>query len=215
METLLVTVPGKYEVTLRPQKYLFECWGAQGGFIELNESGRGAYVSGVIHLRKKTKMFLFVGEKGKVNSNETTFNGGGAGFYAIDEHDSYSFSSSGGGATDIRLKDGDWDNNSSLISRIIIAAGGGGEIILHERRYSYTPAPGGFGGTIRGGKGNHSHNPGSNLLIHDDATGGEQTKGGEPGGGDDFVYGNKGSFGKGGSANPCKGNWQSSGGGGG
>ena len=60
-----------------------------------------------------------VGEKGK-NKREVSFNGGGYGGYGSP------YGYSGGGASDIRLIDGDWDNLESLKSRVMVAGGGGG-----------------------------------------------------------------------------------------
>ncbi|VFD28644.1 Glycine rich protein [Clostridioides difficile] len=64
------------------------------------------------------------------------------------------YSMYGGGATDIRLVGGAWDNEQGLLSRIIVAGGGGG---------SYSPYTGGAGGGLAGGTGysaNDRHRPG-------------------------------------------------------
>ncbi|HBE8644341.1 TPA: hypothetical protein KM378_001967, partial [Clostridioides difficile] len=64
------------------------------------------------------------------------------------------YSMYGGGATDIRLVGGAWDDEQGLLSRIIVAGGGGG---------SYSPYTGGAGGGLAGGTGysaNDRHRPG-------------------------------------------------------
>ncbi len=58
------------------------------------------------------------------------------------------YSMYGGGATDIRLVGGAWDNEQGLLSRIIVAGGGGG---------SYHPYTGGAGGGLEGGTGYSSN----------------------------------------------------------
>ncbi|MCC0648495.1 glycine rich domain-containing protein [Clostridioides sp. ZZV15-6598] len=104
-------------VTLKPGRYKFECWGARGGALGTPyESGFyygwGGYCSGEITLKKETILYLYVGKDGKKGYN---FNGAG-----------YGNGASGGGATDIRLVGGTWDNELGLLSRIIVAGGGGG-----------------------------------------------------------------------------------------
>ena len=150
---------GKSEkITLSPGIYLFECWGAQGhSENDPQYGGRGAYVKGILKNKRIRNFYLFVGEYGKSGSQDYVFNGGGAG------------DRSGGGASDIRLTDGSWDDFDSLKSRIIVAAGGGGPDSGEK---------GGPGGTINGISSSHGQ-------------GGFQTKGGSG-------YFN-GSFGKGGS----------------
>ncbi|VHX71269.1 glycine rich protein [Clostridioides difficile] len=122
-------------VTLKPGRYKFECWGARGGALGTPfESGfyygYGGYCSGEITLKKETTLYLYVGLDGRKGY---PFNGGG-----------YAASCSGGGATDIRLVGGTWDNEQSLLSRIIVAGGGGG---------CYDTYDGGGGGGLKGGMG--------------------------------------------------------------
>ena len=153
------------KVTLPPGVYQFECWGAQGYTAsDTHKGGKGAYVKGVLKNKATRNFYLFVGEYGRaMGSGETkyTFNGGGYSQF------------SGGGATDIRLKNGTWDDFESLKSRIIVAAGGGGPD---------TSENGGAGGTING-----------TSTLHGE--GGSQTKGGSGTGSGTSV----GKFGKGGS----------------
>ncbi|WP_131043685.1 glycine rich domain-containing protein, partial [Clostridioides difficile] len=128
-------VSSAQEIILKPGKYKFECWGARGGATGTPLSdgfyyGKGGYCSGELTLRKKTALYVYVGFDGKKGSQ---FNGAG-----------YCGSATGGGATDIRLVDGNWDNPQGLLSRIIVAGGGGGT------RDRYTA---GSGGGLKGGIG--------------------------------------------------------------
>ena len=75
--------------------------------------------------------------------NATSFNGGGSGSNTCNEFKNYL----GGGATDVRLKNGDWDNLDGLKSRIMVAAGGGGGLY---NRNSYTGNEPGDGGGLIG-----------------------------------------------------------------
>ena len=97
-------------IILPPGIYQFECWGAQGCVSSSNVGGKGAYVSGVLKNRVIRSFYLFVGQYGKSSYSQHVFNGGGPG------------QATGGGATDIRLKNGTWDNFESLKSRMIVAA---------------------------------------------------------------------------------------------
>ena len=112
-------------ITLKKGNYLFECWGASGAVYALQETnngcdethGRGGYAKGFIQLNETTTFYVFVGEKG-THTYKSIFNSNKIA------------TSNGGGATDIRLVDGDWSNFDSLKSRIIVAgAGGTGERI--------------------------------------------------------------------------------------
>ncbi|HBG2133747.1 TPA: hypothetical protein KPJ62_004150, partial [Clostridioides difficile] len=104
-------------ITLKPGKYKLECWGASGGEMHSASShSSGGYSVGELILRKKTLLYIYVGQLGlDVSSSVYAFNGGGYGTGAV-----------GGGATDIRLVGGAWDNEQGLFSRIIVAGGGGG-----------------------------------------------------------------------------------------
>ncbi|MDB0441517.1 glycine-rich protein [Clostridioides difficile] len=144
-------------VTLKPGKYKFECWGACGGHGGNPPSdaifGHGGYSCGELILKKSTKFYVYVGQVGLgSNSTVNSFNGGGRGN-----------SIGGGGATDIRLVGGDWDNPQGLLSRIIVAGGGGGVYF----GTSSTAIKAGFGGGFEGvtGKGvNNTHTPGGTQF---------------------------------------------------
>ena len=107
--------------------YKIQCWGASGGvgLFEYNEiGGSGGYVSGEILLTKDRTLYVYIGQKGnKVNQYSSTYMFNGGGYANINKTQC---GSCGGGATDIRTTSGDWDNLTSLETRIMIAAGGGG-----------------------------------------------------------------------------------------
>ena len=99
--------------------YQIECWGAQGASSSV-QGGYGSYTKGLLSIDGETALYLYVGQYPGTNNRNAGWNGGGKGV-------SYSQTGyAGGGATDIRLTNGDWDNFNSLKSRIMVAAGGGG-----------------------------------------------------------------------------------------
>ena len=159
-----------FEYTGLPQEYVvpqdgtykIELWGASGGG-ELK--GLGAYTKGDIELTKGTKIYIYVGESGKYNAKNdkvtTSFNGGGSACGGQSKG-----CASGGGATDIRLVYGKWNDSASLKSRIIVAAGGGGAADLKNA---------GSGGGLFGYDSDFQH---SNLFSQCKATGGSQIIGG-------------------------------------
>ena len=109
--------------------YKIECWGAQSGkHSSFVGYGPGAYTYGVISFPVSQLIYIFVGQKGdwsQPDYNQVTtgtFNGGGG--FLIPESDRNN--GTGGGATDVRLQNGDWNDFNSLKSRIMVAAGGGG-----------------------------------------------------------------------------------------
>ena len=120
--------------------YKIELWGAQGGGD--STAGKGSYTTGNISLSSGINIYVYVGEAGmsgnyksdETITNETypTFNGGGAGglaggpYFANDTLYRYTYGSSGGGATDVRLAGGNWDESNSLKTRIMVAAGSAG-----------------------------------------------------------------------------------------
>ncbi|SNU04809.1 Glycine rich protein [Prevotellaceae bacterium MN60] len=78
----------------------------------------------------------------------------------------------GGGATDIRLIDGAWNNFNSLKSRIMVAAGGGGPQDYYDG-YDYR-CPGGYAGGLTGGSASTKHYPSGTYI----SSGAAQTSGG-------------------------------------
>ncbi|MBY2510929.1 Glycine rich protein [Clostridioides difficile] len=147
-------------VILKPGKYKFECWGSSGGInnSSWHTDAKGGYSKGEITLKKQTTLYVYVGESGFAssstsNNTKSGFNGGGKGYLNQQVMGTY-YSMYGGGATDIRLVGGAWDDEQGLLSRIIVAGGGGG---------SYSPYTGGAGGGLEGGTGysaNDRHRPG-------------------------------------------------------
>ena len=103
--------------------YKIQCWGA-------GSSCQGAYTSGELHINKNNILYIYVGagllgyDVYRTLTHSVVFNGGG-GFTtgSPDFNDN-----TGGGATDIRLTNGNWDDFSSLKSRIMVAAGGSGSV---------------------------------------------------------------------------------------
>ncbi|HBY2691926.1 TPA: hypothetical protein MIV88_003970, partial [Clostridioides difficile] len=121
-------------ITLKPGEYKLECWGASGGRYHASsftECAKGGYVKGDITLKEQTKLYVYVGQSGferysspSGSGTRTGFNGGGKGSSL--GNSSGRWSTIGGGATDIRLVGGSWDNTQNLLSRILVAGGGGG-----------------------------------------------------------------------------------------
>ncbi|HGM1124018.1 TPA: glycine rich domain-containing protein [Clostridioides difficile] len=168
-------IHGEQEVVLPPGKYLLECWGAAGGggirIVDFNLRSKGGYSKGELTLRKETTLYVYAGSKG--SSYGSTFNGGGKAMMHESPSGGGILYCNGGGATDIRLIGGSWDNEQSLLSRIIVAGGGG--------RNNFE-TKGGDGGGDAGGDGSKADSKGT------------QTNGGKG------EVGLDGSFGKGGSA---------------
>lgn len=156
--------------------YKIELWGAAGGGPD---GGNGAYVSGMIYLEANDHLYFYIGEKA---NKAATFNGGGAG----SSINSLYFA--GGGATDVRLVSGSWDNAESLNSRIMVAAGGGGQ------GGPSLGVPGGNGGTLIGGAGSTTNTSVADPTL---AYGGTQSLGGIHGTGSSNS-GSSGKFGVGG-----------------
>ena len=160
--------------------YKMECWGAQGGSYS-GTGGKGAYTSGNIYLKKGQKIYIYVGQTGD-GLQTATYNGGGASGTLYNGR-------AGGGATDIRLVSGEWDNFESLKSRIMIAAGGGGSMGASYK------CNGGAGGALSGYSGSKGGS-GGNYTVAGGAT---QTSGGTAGKG--AVAATTSGFGFGGSGN--------------
>ena len=85
--------------------YTIELWGSSS----YPTSGKGAYTKGDIFLEKGTKLYIYLG-------GNYGYNGGGS---------ARNKTVFGGGATDVRIADGTWNNEVGLRSRIMVAAGGG------------------------------------------------------------------------------------------
>jgi hypothetical protein len=183
--------------------YRLEAWGASGGtgYTATGTGGPGGYCKGDVFLKQNQIIYVYVGSLTTYgNTGAThTFNGGGRTYEtgvwegAFDRHGGI-----GGGATDFRLKNGEWDNATSLNSRIMVAAGGGGGGSDLDVG-AYKGANGGCGGGLTGGEGLVTRAAG-HTDNYTKAGGGTQTKGGECSGPypgyEHYTYG--GVFGKGG-----------------
>ena len=105
--------------------------------------GHGAYTSGIISVTTNYTLYLYIGSRGLNGFSEGannynqitsgTFNGGGGFLHPNKDYNN----STGGGATDIRLTNGNWNNFNSLKSRIMVAAGGGTVINDPQGKSSY------------------------------------------------------------------------------
>ena len=107
-------------------RYKIELWGAQGNYVNVGFlEGYGAYTSGEIILQQNTPLYFYIGRSvGNDSSLRYTsmFNGGSVATNVNGSH----YAASGGGATDVRLTNGIWNNDASLRSRIMVSGGGGG-----------------------------------------------------------------------------------------
>lgn len=132
--------------------YYVELCGAEGGSaVDRNGKvvaigGKGACTSGYINLSAGDVLYACVGGAGKTTDfkKQVTVAGGFNGGGQASNWTSMSVGS-GGGATDIRLVNGKWNDASSLNSRIMVAAGGGGAL-----NYGSHIRAGGGGGDIHG-----------------------------------------------------------------
>ncbi|WP_081618602.1 fimbrillin family protein [Segatella paludivivens] len=163
---------GNYQTFTAPYSgvYKIECWGASGGDLNTYKGGKGAYTNGNITLNKDQLLYLYIGELGGRTSNPSTpFNSGSC---QTDNGIEWQWGRAGGGATDIRLVSGTWNDFNSLKSRIMVAGGGGGADNRNCTEIGSTTSPyygdgnGGYGGALIGGDGtteNHI-NPLNNIV---------------------------------------------------
>ena len=139
--------------------YTLECWGAQGTplsgsyagwsvYTQTYTGGKGGYTKGDISLAASKSLYIFVGNNSLVTSTITdaigtrghSFNGGS---YCTNSYGT----KCGGGATDVRVLSGTWDNFDSLKTRIMVAGGGGS---AGDRGDGYGGGPGGYAGGLTG-----------------------------------------------------------------
>ncbi len=169
-ETFEYPFKGNYETftVFKDGTYKIELWGASGNEnynSRVDSAGRGAYTKGSIELKKDDKLYVYVGENyNGIDHAKFIFNGGGPG------------ESPGGGATDVRLENGEWDNFNGLKSRIMVAAGGGGSVYLYYIDENADNQRG-DGGTLNGIDAHWLCDASFNYSGH----GAGQTSGGEPG----------------------------------
>ncbi len=137
------------EVTLYPGTYVIECWGSQGAetytetSVYRSAGGKGAYTKGTLIINNATTFYVYVGQKATAVRGPAQagplFNNA-----AISKCVTNFYSSNGGGATDIRLIGGVYNNVTSLRSRIMVAAAGAGAGCSNEIK------PGAPGGALTG-----------------------------------------------------------------
>lgn len=112
--------------------YRFSLWGAQGGFINSNLNGRGAYSEGLFDTKNNITIYLYVGKMGQCAAhtieNNQPFSGGNNAVV------SSATSCTGGEATFISL--------SQRTSDVLIVSGAGGGSGIHAGN----ECSGGFGG---------------------------------------------------------------------
>ena len=154
-------IKNKQEVSLPQGQYQIECWGASGGYSMADGKigaygGNGGYTKGILALYKTEKIYIYVGGHGSdafVGQNSLLgYNGGGLGTWDNSDNEA---AGAGGGATDIRLVSGNWNDFESLKSRIMVAAGGGGA--------SWKTA-GGAGGGLEGFTNRTNSQPGTQTT---------------------------------------------------
>jgi len=148
-------------IALLPGSYNIECYGAQGGTGiggrgSVIQGGRGAYVTGILDVVHPMVIHVYVGGHG-ANFNCSHYN---------------CSAGCGGGASDIRLNPGPWDDITSLRSRIMVAAGGGAGSSWHNENPANTAKAG-------------YHNGGALVALNStfsrDGRGATQTAGGAKG----------------------------------
>lgn len=137
---------GNYQVqSLLPGRYKITCAGAQGGYGygNVHQPGEGGITSGILEIQEPMDVYAYVGEYGiHYQYSNMGFNGGGAAFSGEIWHKG----GRGGGASDIRLIPGSWNDQTSLKSRVIVAGGGGGGMSTCSGYYATTGHGGGLTG---------------------------------------------------------------------
>jgi len=185
-------------------EYKVELWGAQGtSYDNTYRGGFGGYTSGKINFKMNKQYYVYVGEHKSDKSIETVFNGGGRGKNANDQN-GFQIGYSGGGATDIRLINGNWEEFTSLKSRIIVAGAGGATGAVYQPNTILYPdveidffGDAGDAGGLEGGEGInvYKYNFFGNIFA---STGGTQISGGHVNETEGNFFVNNGGFGYGG-----------------
>lgn len=171
-EERTLTYVGNYQTLFfLSGSYRLECWGGAGGYglgsgSPAYRGGYGGYTRGDICIENERPFYIYVGSRGLNgvyhNIAAASWNGGGRGDW---DHSDDESGAAGGGATDVRLVSGAWNDFGSLKSRIMVAAGGGG-----------------------GAEANGAAGGGLNGYASPYSTGGTQTSGYSFGRGCDAVY---------------------------
>lgn len=122
-------------------------WGCSSAFFKKDSAyippSGGSYVKGYLKLNSPNDFYLHVCSQGQYASPYYAYGGGAPGQYG------------GGGASDVRLLPGKYDEFNSLKSRIIVAAGGGGPD---------SNDIGGAGGSITGYNSNGNYGKGGTQM---------------------------------------------------
>ena len=143
--------PGYFEFEVpKTGTYKIELWGASGGSSRSGAgAAKGGYVSGEIKLTEKELLYVYVGGAGTSVTDVITafggYNGGGnVNISSVGTNGEGSGGGTGGGASDIRLISGAWDDKESLESRIMVAGGAGGASYeCCKQSYGYSGGDGG------------------------------------------------------------------------
>ena len=142
--------------------YTLYVWGAEGGYrSSATYSGKGGYSTGTLTNQTHGKtLYVYVGGSGGSGTSGCGstictggYNGGG---YRYKYY-------GGGGATDIRISGGTWNDATGLKNRIIVAGGGGSDGAAAKK--------GMYGGGTSGGSSTESYTANSNYC----GKGGTQT----------------------------------------
>jgi prepilin-type N-terminal cleavage/methylation domain-containing protein len=125
---------GNYQTFTAPAagNYKIELWGAASESYRESDStwnrSPGNYVSGNITLTQGQKLYIYAGGKGTEATSSSSNNGAGwngGGSARMGDYGGYQIGRGGGGATDVRLVSGVWNDFNSLKSRIMVAGGAG------------------------------------------------------------------------------------------
>ena len=166
--------------------YKLEVWGAQGGSYSTHYGGAGGYSVGTLTITQDTDFYIYVGGQPATNTTIGTAFSGGYNGGGAGYNRSYS-----GVYTYGQGGGGGTDiriGQDSLYARVIVAGGGGGSASNGDEKATK------YGGGLNGG---------CSLTNY----AGSQTSGG--------IYGNSGSFGKGGDTYADRSNYRYGSGGGG
>ena len=181
MESFVYTGAVQEYVVPKTGYYTIECWGAYckgRTWTNTTNTSCGGYTKGEILLYENEILYLYIGASGQ------NFNFG-----------TQTYSNNAGGATDVRLTNGSWNDTTSLRSRIMVAGGAGttGGMNTWNSGSPY----GGYAGGLTGQQG-------GNINTGAGGTGGTQTTGyafgyagGSAPGGNGYYSGKSGYYGSG------------------
>lgn len=143
------------EITLEKGMYILEAYGASGGGSSVgnhttgSQGGLGGYTKANMLIRDTLTFYIYVGGAGKYGVSGNSY-GGPLGGWNGGGNGGNGASGSGGGATDFRLKNGNWNDADSLKSRILVAGAGGGADNAGSSAGGGDDGSGGSGGGLSG-----------------------------------------------------------------